>query len=901
MRLYALFLKAVARGYLPLQFRGGFLVPLYKNRGCAADTSSYRGILLQNTAAKIFVKSWRTRLVSHFKRAAVSMQCGCTKKRGVDAAHLVVRLHQHTTAAKRTSSAILFVDIRAAYYSVVKELFYDTTSPDGCTAVSALFGRLNLPPTAYADFVEAISESNLLRDASVPEVLQQLVLSTLSNSWFLIPGATELCVPKTGTRPGDPLADLLFSFAMSQILFEVYVELDAAGCLQLAEDSPCGTTWADDTCILLAGDAESLDTRTATAFSVVHMALLRHGLTPSYGPGKTAAVMCYRGADAAKYHKRRFAAADPAIPCLVEHGQSIQLAVTLTYKHLGSIVDGDSLLPEIRTRGGAALQAIKPLSKSCLSNWKIPHKRRQQILGSLGLSVICHNVGTWRRLNEQEYEAWTAALWKLYNCMYRNDPSADFSHRSIEQVSLHAGAYAPDALLRVCRLRLLVNLLQAPDDLLPYAIDENYKACGASTDRSWFGCIESAITWLSATVGAFPESALLMKLMPRDLLHPQEALAGGLQRALRAAHAAHLKQLQMIVDVIEADRWISEELIGAGWVGPPPEAPVEGGLRYKCPECAAAFRGEAHLATHRQRTHNKLVAARSFVVNSRCPACRKDFHTRPRAIKHVQYQSGRCLPWLLALGTPVSDDLARSLDIVDAERIGEERRSGIRSKLTRMPVDTTNAIVPPDVLPAVPTAPVQVDLQGYNPVAFEQKVFIELWYGYKDGPWTLSGDDWEAFAAALWGEFTHCPVDSLESFKGEVCDLVEAISWRQDDYIEVERVLGCLYAIAKHFHVKQLPRAPPPETPFERLQRLEQQFGSLPAWMGLRDPTKRDEALLVTLLTWRTSGAVKLATGARRAFPWTGHSIQGVLLPCPLQWSQEGWRYCIAIVAASQS
>lgn len=71
-RLYPLFLKSVARGYIPLhQFRGGFLVPLYKNKGPSDEPTSYRGILLQNTAAKIFAKSWRTRLVSKFSLSAL--------------------------------------------------------------------------------------------------------------------------------------------------------------------------------------------------------------------------------------------------------------------------------------------------------------------------------------------------------------------------------------------------------------------------------------------------------------------------------------------------------------------------------------------------------------------------------------------------------------------------------------------------------------------------------------------------------------------------------------------------------------------------------------------------------------------------------------------------------------
>ena len=127
----------------------------------------------------------------------------------------------------------------------------------------------------------------------------------------------------------DPLADLLFAFAMSHVLFEIYADLDDAGCLQLPEEMPVGTTWADDTCILLAGAASTIDSRLASSFSIVHQALLRHGLSPSYGPGKTAAVLNYRGRDSARYHRRRFASATPSIPCLVEHGESIELAVAL--------------------------------------------------------------------------------------------------------------------------------------------------------------------------------------------------------------------------------------------------------------------------------------------------------------------------------------------------------------------------------------------------------------------------------------------------------------------------------------------------------------------------------------------------------------------------------------------
>ena len=36
------------------------------------------------------------------------------------------------------------------------------------------------------------------------------------------------------------------------------------------------------------------------------------------------------------------------------------------------------------------------------------------------------------------------------------------------------------------------------------------------------------------------------------------------------------------------------------------------------------------------------MEARFFVLDSRCPACGTDFHTRPRALHHLQYDSKRC-------------------------------------------------------------------------------------------------------------------------------------------------------------------------------------------------------------------------------------------------------------------
>lgn len=265
-------------------------------------------------------------------------------------------------------------------------------------------------------------------------------------------------------------------------------------------------------CFLLSKEVATIDARVAESFSIFQWILQKHGLTPSYGPGKRAVLISYRGKKSAPLHRRRFAQSDPCIPCVVEHGHSVSLCVVLTYKPLGSIVDGDSLLPEIKARGAMAVQAVKPLSKHCFGQCEdCPH------LASLGTSVLVHNIGTWRRLNEQEFTAWTSAVWKLYGCMFRGDPLADFHRRSIEHVTLAAGGFLPLALLHVSRLRLFISLLRAPDDLLPFAIEANYKACGEDSDHSWYSCVLRALDWLYATVGAFPSYNHARCLRPSEL------------------------------------------------------------------------------------------------------------------------------------------------------------------------------------------------------------------------------------------------------------------------------------------------------------------------------------------------------------------------------------------------
>ena len=835
LHLYALFLKSAARRYLPMQFRGGFLIPLFKNRGSAMDPSSFRGILLQNTCAKIFAKSWRIQLASHLDRQAAPLQLGCRKGLGVTGAHLPLRLHLDTCVAKGQSVAIIFIDVRAAYYSVVKELYSEHPSANSDSFLRSLFARLNLPPSSVDDFVDYVGKTSLLSDAGVSDTLKAIVQSTLEKSWYQLPSSPDIFAPATGTRPGDPLADVLFSFAMADVLWEVNQALTLdPSLLQLPDDLPLGTTWADDTCIFLSGEASTLESRTAIAFSTMQESFTKRGLTLSYGPHKTAVIVAFRGQDGKFFHRRLFSQERPAITCCLEYSDMIPISAYFTYKHLGSVVDASgSLMPEIKARGGKALHSVRSLVSSCLSREDIPLQRRRLILKSLAFSTLTHNVGAWRCLSSGEFDAWPSYVWKLYGFLIPRSHAEAHPHISLEYAAWVADGLLPAALLHACRLRLLSQILQHPDEGLIASIDDNWKQCGPC---SWWSCVQAAIAWLcSVSGGASVCSELECVTTPSLLAHPAPGLAEGVKKALRKAQNTNRHFLQQWLALEQADKAMRTTFGQHGWKAASP-MPVES--KVSCPSCNKYFKDEASLATHRFKAHGQRVAARRFASSTTCDACGKNFATRPRLIVHLQYSSRRCLPWLLLHAQPIEEYTAAALDAEAASALLQERRTGIKSLASRMPMAHSGISKVPLVSLAPLVAEDRPTVVGIGPPTDKQLGFVDRWLNV-EGLWPLDEATWWVFVEELIIEVMDSPFNCYQSFSGRVIDLIDTVGWRQDDF-EVVLELQDRLAAVLHAHV---PHRQPARKPFksreERLRDWEREYGSLPVWMGLRDVSSR--------------------------------------------------------------
>ena len=833
--LYALFLKSAARQYLPIQFRGGFLIPLYKNKGAMSDPASFRGILLQNTAAKIFAKSWRRPLADGLSRLAAPCQFGCRKGVGVSGAHLPLRLHIDSCAATGQAMAVIFIDLKAAYYSVIKELYSSDPDANDERFLQALFGRLGLPTNAMSDFVKYVSRTCLMEDANIPWMVASIVRSTLERSWYQVPTSSALFAPATGTRPGDPLADILFSYAMADILGETYDYLASNPSIQqLPEEVPCGTTWADDTALFLAGDSATIEARAGVAFSSLQEACTRRGLHLSYGPHKTAAVIAFRGPDGKAHHQQFYGRKDPSLLCCLEFSPPVPVKAFFTYKHLGSIIDGSgSLLPEIKTRGSKAYHAVRPLMASCLAKDDIPLQRRRQILQALGISVLTYNTGTWRRLSKGELEAWSTCVWRLYGCMIPRNYKDQHPHISIEAVAHAAGYFLPEAILHVTRLRLLGQLLRHPEDGLIPSIKANLQACGSN---SWWACVQEAIQWLSVSSGgAKVVNGLLAIQTPEQLAFPAPDLADGISKAIRKAQKANQFFLQQWIDLTMADIEIKQTLQAAGWMVPRKEQETDS--RVHCADCGRFFKDHASLATHRYKAHGIKVAARRFASSTTCAACNKQFCTRPRLIVHLQYSSRRCLPWLLLHSKPISEEEALALDEAAAVKVLEERRSGIRQPDSRMPV----GLAAEKKVPQVQLEPITVSrpvMTGIGCLQAEQKAFIDKWASH-EGIWPIDDSEWLQFAAELVAALDFCPPECQQTFAGHLTSMIDKVCWQQDDFEIVLEAQDRLAAILHNFSGPRQSAGRPHLSRDERLRQWERDLGSLPVWMGLRRGSAR--------------------------------------------------------------
>ena len=216
IHLQALFTKAMAHMREPLAWKGGKLHPLWKGKRDPSDITGYRSIFISNYAGKIYHQLIRQPLVQQWEITIEALQMGGRQQHGADMAHHFLQLHQSWTKSKAMPAGALFVDVQAAFYTLLRQSLVQCD--DEGQAVAYAMQAAGISPQALQHTIDLAAQSPATKELS--RHLQAIVKDLLNNTFFTLEGLDLCCRTSRGTRPGDPVADLLYNMVMTTILID---------------------------------------------------------------------------------------------------------------------------------------------------------------------------------------------------------------------------------------------------------------------------------------------------------------------------------------------------------------------------------------------------------------------------------------------------------------------------------------------------------------------------------------------------------------------------------------------------------------------------------------------------------------------------------------------------------
>ena len=146
--VYPLFLKLVLRLEEAVQMKGGVLHHAWKGKHDPTACGSHRALLVSSNIAKAIHGTLRMKCVPSLQAAASPLQVGGLPRFPVLFPAHMARAFQSWQL--RTPHAIVFLDLREAFYRVCRPLL-SSRSP-GDEEVAWIFGQLGLPASVFRSF-----------------------------------------------------------------------------------------------------------------------------------------------------------------------------------------------------------------------------------------------------------------------------------------------------------------------------------------------------------------------------------------------------------------------------------------------------------------------------------------------------------------------------------------------------------------------------------------------------------------------------------------------------------------------------------------------------------------------------------------------------------------------------
>eukprot|EP00435_Cladocopium_sp_Y103_P033204 s1466_g8.t1 len=673
--LYAQMAKLYLHGQEHIGYKGGVLVPAYKNKGAVDQCASYRSLLVSNHFGKVLHRTLRQKNATLYERFLQLQQTGGRRHVPVQMAVHQLRAFARMANEKGHSAAFLYLDLKEAFYRVVREVPIGGTIED--TTVAHIMAKLRMPEDALQDLHRLLQEPTALEQAGLSDLDRNCIRAIHTGTFFWLKGQEDVSRTTIGTRPGDSFADIIFGYVWACVLRKLQTFMQDIGAITTLESchylplfgrtaaAPgghpfIGPTWMDDVALCVHDETpERLLSKIGSSVGYLLDLCEYHCMTPNLARGKTELLLAFRGRRS-RQHKLQFYGpqASGTFPVLCEKGiRHIQLVQA--YKHLGGMAHhtGDQRA-EIRQRTAIAHRTMTQFRKQLFQNLAIPFERRKELFQTLVLTKLLYGADSWTFTSKQAWKVYHCAIIGLYRRLARLPSDG---HYTDEEILVRVMLPSPEELLRRARLRYYVTLLK---------VDLSDVWSLLAQDSAWCRLLEQDMQWMwtqishTSTLGA-PEEHFEHWLFIAQT-HP-----GYWKRLVRRACEHSMGQRRRVQHVkLFLSRFLHR--LQDGMPAPLPEGSddlpeMPDDEAYGCMQCQLRCKSKAGEAAHMCKAHQQPSQLRTLFDHTQCPACLKEYHTMQKMKAHLHY-STRCREILESFnhrceplpGTGSTDDIQRA-------------------------------------------------------------------------------------------------------------------------------------------------------------------------------------------------------------------------------------------------
>ena len=645
---YGLILKTVAFGAEPLQWKGGVVKALHK-KGDPRQAKNWRNILLASIPGKVAHSTLRDAVNRSYQANALACQFGGRKNASIQVPTLAIRAFQNLQKSKCHSCALLFVDGVEAFYRMIREVCFHFPSID------ALHERLKqrpIPNHRLHAILHQAQEDSSMKRLGISHHLELVLKALHTNTWFVMENeAEQICATNTGSRPGDPLADICFNVVMSRAIRAITMqlqseELDNSVTLQANAPVPqskpfeqefrfSSQAWVDDL-IFLAADPcpHAWLHKVQRTTAIVQSELAALGIELNMSAGKTEVLLQLRGKGSRGL--KRCIAFDQSGFVNVDPIDGLQpLSTTPRYRYLGSILSHHGgCAPDIRYRTAQTFAVLKSLRRPVFANPKLAPVLKSRVLHAVVLSKFMATAGSWCLQTDQELRTFRNALMRIYRYVHHawffQQPGN--LHVSHQQIADDLGALYPDDWIAIHSLRTLTSLVK---------IAPGYVWALLLCDDVWKNQMQQAIDWLRPTCFPFPDAGNI-ELDLAMVVECIEADSVAFKRSIGRAQKAYIAQwtdavcdsMERVHAMVKVDQ-------------PSTHATTSEMEGYRCGVCAKHLPTFRAVKVHLHRQHSIHSDSFCWAQQTRCEVCLLEFHQKKRLQHHFEHGGQACLHALM--------------------------------------------------------------------------------------------------------------------------------------------------------------------------------------------------------------------------------------------------------------